>query len=273
MDKKENGIYRIISIILIIGITILLVDVILPRYLPSKPEKMLEEIDFSSSDWIENYAEETGGVYGKDFYINTAFSYNIRASKLIATYASQKTVEEAREYYLSLPGAELSGRNDETSLNIVVPEGSQTLRVYNYYSSVSRVFELEYALAPDTAELVIGQLEQAFPAADLSAIPEVQDLVSGEVFGGYVRYGYDQLDAFTHPFRPIYSRAFYFSGTEENFLSVIDKMAATYPEYRYDQTQDAHHFKIEGQIVSLGYFMTDLGEAVVSVAFQQDLPL
>jgi hypothetical protein len=272
MDKKENGIYRIISILLIIGITILLVDVIIPRYIPPKPEKILKEIDFSNSAWIEDYAEQTVGVYGKDFYINTAFTYNIRSNKLVLTYASQKSVDDAREYYLGLPGAELTGRNDETSLNVTALENSQTLRVYNYYSSVSRVFEIELILNPDNAALVIGQLETAFPGQQLAAIPEIQELAAGNVYGGYVRYGYDQLDVYSHPYLPIYSRAFFYSGTEEDFLSAIAELEAHYPNYRYDETQDAYHFKIGGQIISLGHFMTDSGETVVSIALQEDLP-
>ena len=46
---------------------------------------------------------------------------------------------------------------------------------------------------------------------------EFEELVGGEVFGGYVRYDYDQFDGFAHPYVPIFSRAYFFDGTQEDF--------------------------------------------------------
>ncbi len=68
------------------------------------------------------------------------------------------------------------------------------LKLINYYSSISRVFELELVLDPEKAELVIAQLEGAFPAQELAQINEIQEIIKGDLFGGYVRYRYDELD-------------------------------------------------------------------------------
>lgn len=272
MKKNNNLVYQIISILMIVGIVILVIDVIIPKYTPRTPERIIKEIDFSSSQWIEEYVEKSVGLYGKDFFVNSAFTYNINSSKMILTYASQESLEAAREYYLTLPGAELAGRNDETSLNITLEEEGQSVRIYNYYSSVSRVFELELKLPPELAEQTINQLEQVYPEGAIGEIPELQELIVGEVFGGYVRYRYDQLEEIYQPFSPIYSRAYFFEGAEEDYLELIGLLTEAYPDYRYDETQDAHHYRIMDQIISLGDFSTEAGEYVVSVSYQQIIP-
>lgn len=269
MDGRESPIYKIISIAMIIGIVILVVDVIIPKYANPAPEKILEEIDFSSSDWIEQYVENRVGIFGKDFYVSTAFTYNIRANKMVLTYASQNSVEEAREYYLTLPGAELTGRNDQTSLNIIAEDEGQELRVYNYFSQVSRVFELELTLTQEQADLVISQLEEEFPEEEILKIPEIQDLIAGKVFGGYVRYRYDRLDQYSSPYVPIFSRAYFYPGSEEDFLKVVEEIKASYPDYRYNQSQNTHHFRNGGQNLFLSFFITDAGESVVSISLQE----
>jgi hypothetical protein len=268
MESKDSLIYKIISVLLIIGIVILLVDVIIPRYTTPKPEKILESIDFSTSAWIEQYIEQTSGTFGKDFYINTAFTYNIRSNKLVVTYASQNSVEEAREYFQSLPGAQLVDRNDETSLNVTAEIDGQDLRVYNYYSLVSRVFELELTLTQEDAENVIKQLEMNFPDEELEAIQELRDFTAGEKFGGYVRYIYDTLDAFFYPNQPIYSRAYLYSGTEEGFLGSIEKLRNASTDSRFDDSQNSYYFKILDQIISIGKITTDSGDAVVTISVQ-----
>jgi predicted DNA-binding protein (MmcQ/YjbR family) len=258
--------------VLIVGIVVLVVDVIIPKYTPRTPERLIQEIDFSNPRWIEEYVEMSVGTFGKDFYVNSAFTYNVRSNKMVVTYASQNSVEEARDYFLELPGAELTGRNDETSLNVAARINDQELRVYNYYSSVSRVFELELTLPPDHSQQVVNQLELAFPAELMMGIPEIQDILQAEVFGGYVRYRYDQLDEFYYPDLPIFSRAYFFSGTETDFEGMVEDLVAAYPDYRYDETQDLHHFKVDGRIISLGDFLTDAGDNVVSISFQEAPP-
>ncbi len=270
MDTKENRIYQILSILLIIGIVVLVLDVIIPKYSKPTPEKIIKEIDFSNPDWIEEYAERSVGIYGEDFFVNSAFTYNVRSHKMIVTYASQQSVEEIREYYSNLPGAELTGRNDETSLNITAGEKGQTVRVYNYYSPISRVIELDINLESDQAQLVISQLEDAFPAEVVAAIPQLQEISGGEVFGGYVRYGYDELDAYSYPYLPIFSRGYFFGGTEEDFLNLIADLSAAYGEYRYDESQDTYYYRIPNWILSLGHFETDSGDTVVTITLQED---
>ena len=54
-------------------------------------------------------------------------------------------------------------------------------------------------LDPQQAERIIDQLEGTFPAEEIDQINEIEDLIKGDVFGGYVRYRYDQLDEFNHP--------------------------------------------------------------------------
>ncbi len=48
---------------------------------------------------------------------------------MIVTYASQKSVEEARDHYSALPGAEQIGRNDETSLSIAADKNGQPFKI------------------------------------------------------------------------------------------------------------------------------------------------
>ena len=242
----------------------------MPRYFPKSPKNTLEKIDFANSAWIENYIEDEVGLFGKDFYINTAFSYNLRSNKMVVTYASQNTVEEAREYYLTLPGAELSGRNDETSLNVTADIGGQSLRVYNYFSEVSRVIELTLILNNENAELVIAQLENTFPEQELAQINKAEVFLSGDIFGGYVRYDYDQFDGFAHPYLPIFSRAYLYEGSQEDFESVIEALNQAYPESRYSDSQKANYFYINDQIISITYLVTDSGESLVTIGIQQE---
>ncbi len=270
MKKTENNKYKVLSVLLIFAIVAIIIFVIIPKFSQATPDKIVEKIDFSNSAWIEQYVDNNGGIYGKDFFLSTAFSYNIRSNKMIVTYASQKSIEEARDYYLALPGAEQTGRNDETSLDITAENNGQKLRVYNYFSQVSRVFELD--LTPDTsrAEQIISQLKKAFPADEVAKISEIKDLVSGEVFGGYVRYQYDNLDDFAYPYVPIYSQAYIYDGTVDDYNRTVDVLKEVYLNNKYDETQNTNHFKIDGQIVSVSFFITDDNENIVSISVQKE---
>jgi hypothetical protein len=227
-------------------------------------------IDFSNSAWIEKYVEERVGVFDEDFFLSTAFSYNTRSNRMILTYATQKSVDEVRDHYLLLPGAEQAGRNDETSLNISAAGPDHSVRIYNYYSPISRVVELELTLESISAEKIITDLEEAYPAGELEDINEIQPFTRGDIFGGYVRYRYDELDEYAYPYLPIYSRAYLFEGTEEDFLNDLEAMNSAYPDYRYDETQDVYYYRISGKIISLSYFMTDSGEEIVSISIQEE---
>ena len=270
MKKIENNKYKVLSVILIFAIAAIIIFVIIPKYSQATPDKIAEKIDFSYSSWIEQYVEENGGIFGKDFFLSTAFSYNFRSNKMLATYASQKSIEEARDYYLALPGAEQTGRNDETSLDITAENNGQKLRVYNYFSQVSRVFEMDLTPDRSKAEQVISQLEEAFPEDDVAKISEIKDLVSGETFGGYVRYEYDNLDDFSYPNIPIFSRAYIYDGTEDDYNRTIDDLNEQYPTNKYDETQNSNYYKINDQIVSLSYFITDDNENIVSISVQDE---
>ncbi len=269
MKKTENNKYKIFAGIWILAIIAIVFFAIIPRFSPIPPDKVAE-IDFSNSLWIEQYVEDNGGIFGKDFFLSTAFSYNLRSNKMIATYASQKSIEEARDYYLALPGAEETGRNDETSLDVTADNNGQKLRAYNYFSQVSQVFELDLTPDASKAEQIISQLEKAFPADELAKISEIKDLVSGEVFGGYVRYQYDNLNEFTYPDIPIYSQAYIYDGTEDDYNRTIDVLKEVYSSNKYDETQDTYYFKINGQIVGVSYFITDADENVVSISIQEE---
>jgi len=117
MEKKENQ-FKILAILLVIAIISIIGLVIVPKYLQQTQEETVEIIDFSSSSWIENIMEDQVSFFEKDFFLNSAFSYNPRSNRILVTYATQKSVSEVRDHYLALPGAEQTGRNDETSLNI-----------------------------------------------------------------------------------------------------------------------------------------------------------
>jgi hypothetical protein len=270
MEKTENNTYKVLTVILVLAIAAIIIFVIIPKYWQASPDKSVDEIDFSNSAWIEQYVEDNAGIFGKDFFLNTAFSYNVRSNKMVATYASQESIEDARDYYLALPGAEQTGRNDETSLDVTAENNGQKLRVYNYFSRVSRVFELDLTPDASQAELIKSQLEEAFPAEEVAKISEIEDLVSGEVFGGYVRYQYDDLDDFAYPNIPIFSRAYIYEGTEEAYDGIIDDLQEVYPNNKYDETQNSHYFMIDGQVVSVNLFVTDANEKVVSVSIQEE---
>ena len=268
MKITENQ-YKILAIILLLAIVMIVVFVIIPKYSPAPAVQTAEKIDFSNSAWIEDYVEDTIGLFGKDFFLNTAFSYNPRSNKMIVTYASQMSIEEARDHYSSLPGAEQIGRNDETSLSITAEKNDQPFKIYNYYSSISRVFELELVLDPERAELIIGQLEGAFPAQELAHISEIQEIIAGDLFGGYIRYRYDDLDEFNYPHIPIFSRAYLFEGSEEDFIFTLNEMNEVYPDFQYDDRQNTYYYNINGQIISASYFVTDLNEKIVSISIQE----
>lgn len=271
MEKTENTKYKILSIALIVAIVAVIIFLIVPKFFPATSDNNDEIIDFSNSEWIEQYVEKNiGELFGKDFLLSSAFSYNLRSNKMIVTFASQKSVEQIRDYFLSLPGAEQIGRNDETSLNISAESNGQKLRVYNYYSSISRVIELELTLDAVDTEQIISQLEKAFPADEIEKISEINNLVSGETFGGYVRYHYDNFDEFAHPNIPIYSRAYIYDGTEDDFNEIVGALNETYTNNKYDETQNTHFYKFNGQIVSISFFVTDANEKIVSISVQKD---
>ncbi len=270
MKEEADKRYKFLVLFLILAITAVILFLIIPQYWPAAPDKEVEAIDFSNSAWLEAYVEENAGLFGKDFFLNSAFSYNPRSHKMIVTYASKKSVEEARAHYLTLPGAEESGENDETSLNISAEEDGRQVRIYNYFSPVSRVFEL--ALTADTAEAerIISGLQEAFPAAEVAAISELTDLVAGDVFGGYVRYHYDNLDDFAHPHIPIYSQAYLYDGGQDAYQRTIERLNEAYPDNKYDETQNTHYYKINGHIVSVSFLVTDAQETIVSISVQKE---
>lgn len=269
MDKKDDKKYTIISILLFAAIVAIIFFVIIPKYSPVTPDRIVEKIDFSNSVWIEQYVDKSVGIFGIDFYQNTAFSYTLSSNKMVVTYASQKSVEEARDFYSAFPGAKQSGRNDETSLNVTVEKDGQILQAYNYYSPISRVFELELTLNETNADKVISQLEKAYPVEELAKISEIKDIVSGKLFGGYVRYRYDNLDDFTYPNIPIFSRAFVYDSSEDDFNKTIKALNEAYPVNKYDDTQNTYYYQINGYIVSLSKFVTDLNENIVSIGIQK----
>lgn len=270
MEKSENDRYKILSITLVVAIVGIIIFVIVPKLSPVTPEKIIDKIDFSSSTWIEQYVEKSVGIFEGDFFHNTAFSYNIRSNKMIATYVTQKSVEDVRNYYLSLPGAKQTGRNDETSLNISAEVNGQNVRIYNYYSSISRVIELDITLDANQAEQVIIQLEKAFPVEEIEKISEIEEFISGDFFGGYVRYQYDDFDKFTYANIPIFSRAYFYDGTEEDFNHAIGILNGVYTDNKYDETQNTYYYKINNQIVSISFLITDLEEMVVSIGLQNE---
>ncbi len=267
MEKKENQ-FKILAILLVIAIISIIGLVIVPKYFQKTPEETVEIIDFSSSIWIENIMEDQVGFFEKDFFLNSAFSYNPRSNRMIVTYATQKSVSEVRDHYLALAGAEQAGRNDETSLNITAQIEDQDLRIYNYYSPISRVIELGLTLDSVSAEQIILQLEDEFPAQELEKIDDIQEFMAGDIFGGYVRYRYDELDEYTYPYIPIFSRAYIHSGVEEDFDSAITALNKEYSNYKYDQTQNTYYYKINNQIISINHFVTDLNEQIVSLSIQ-----
>jgi hypothetical protein len=269
MGNNNNKKYIILSIALVFAISAIIIFVIIPKYSPLTPEKIVEKINFSNSTWIEQYVDKSVGLFGKDFFQNSAYSYNKRSNKMVLTYASQKSVEEARSFYLALPGARETGRNDETSLNITAEKDGQVIRANNYYSPVARVFELELTLDAMNAEKVKNQLEKSFPIEELAKISEIKDLISGEIFGGYVRYRYDNLDEYAYPNIPIFSRAYIYEGSEEDFNRTINELNEAYPTNKFDETQNTHYYQINGYIVSLSSFMTDANENIITVGIQK----
>ncbi len=270
MMNKDQRKYLILSILLLAAIVAIVGFVIIPRYLPGTAEQGSELIDFTDSAWIEQYVEANVGIYASDFFVNSAFTYNLRSNKMIVTYATQKSVEEVRDHYLTLPGAVLSGRNDETSLNIKADLEGGDLRIYNYYSPISRVIEIELVLPLEEAQVVINQLVDIFPDQELEGISGFNDLISGEIFGGYVRYRYDELDEYNYPNIPIYSRAYLYTGSEDDFHESIEALRKIYPDFRHDETRGADYFRIENQIVSVSLFTTDLEETVVLISLQEN---
>ena len=269
MGNKDNKKYTLLSIVMVLAIVAIILFVIIPKYSPVTPEKIVEKIDFSNSTWIEQYVDKSVGLFGKDFFQNTAFSYNKRSNKMVVTFASKKSVEEARNFYLALPGARETGKNDETSLNITAEKDGQIIKAYNYYSPIARVFELELTLDAINAIKVKNQLEESFPVDELVKISEIKSLISGETFGGYVRYRYDNLDDYAYPNIPIFSRAYVYDGTEEDFNSSINELNEAYPTNKFDETQNTHYYQINGNIVSLSSFVTDANENIVSVGIQK----
>ena len=107
-----------------------------------------------------------------------------------------------------------------------------------------------------------------FPAQELEKIDDIQKFMAGDIFGGYVRYRYDELDEYTYPYIPIFSRAYIHSGVEEDFDSAITALNKEYSNYKYDQTQNTYYYKINNQIISINHFVTDLNEQVVSLSIQ-----
>lgn len=267
MNKEERK-YQILSIFLVVVIIAVAVFLIVPKYFQDEPEGESDLIDFSNSAWIEESVEARVGFFEKDFFISSAFSYNVRSNRMILTYATQKSVDDVRQHYLLLPEAELVGRNDETSLNIAAEGADHKARIYNYYSPISRVIELELILDSEASREIIRLLEEEFPSSELEDIPGIQDFPRGEIFGGYVRYRYDELDEFAYPFQPIYSRAYFLDGSEAEFFAALEAMNSSYPDFRYDQTQDVYYYRIEESILSISYFSTDVGEQIISISIQ-----
>ena len=269
MKSTDNKKYTILSVMVFFAIAALIIFVIIPKYSPITPKRIVEKINFSNSTWIEQYTDKSVGLFGVDFYLETAFSYNVRSNKMAVSYASTKSVEEARTYYLALPGARETGRNDETSLGITAEKEGQLFRVYNIYSPIARVIKLELTLDQENADKVINQLEEAYPIEELVKIPEIKELISGEIFGGYVRYRYDNLDEFAYPNIPIFSRAFIYDGTVDDFNDTITLLNDAYPINKFDETQNTHYYQIDENIVSLSYLVTDENEKIVSVGIQK----
>jgi hypothetical protein len=128
---------------------------------------------------------------------------------------------------------------------------------------------LELTLDDTDADNVINQLDKAFPIEELANIAEVKEILTGETFGGYVRYRYDNLDEYAYPNIPIFSRAYLYDGTEDDFNRIIIKLNEAYPTYKFDETQNTHYYQIYESIVSLSFLTTDANEKIVSIGIQK----
>jgi hypothetical protein len=77
------------------------------------------------------------------------------------------------------------------------------------------------------------------------------------------------LDEYAYPNIPIFSRAYIYEGSEEDFNGTINELNVAYPTNKFDETQNTHYYQINGNIVSLSSFMTDANENIITVGIQK----
>lgn len=208
--------------------------------------------DLSSSAWLDSYMEKVAAPYKRDFTQSSAFSYQTAGEgKLVLLYASMATVEETRTHYKETRAAAEQGRNDDTALDLLMATDGGDLRLINYFSAVSRIFELE--LRPDAEKVaeLAALAAEAFPEEMVQIALAGTDLAAGAVQGGYVRYLYDDFDPYFRQGAPIHSRAWTYGGGEAGLLAAVETLKGTYPEYSHDKTQNAHYFRLPGGVISL----------------------
>lgn len=228
----------------------------------------LSEIDISTSAWLDAYMEQTLSAYGRDFTQSAAFSYSGEEGKFVLLYATKAGVGELRDYYVAEYAAQESGRNDDTALDLTVELEEATARIVNYYSPVSRVVEQELRPAAALVGRVREQVEAAFPQTAAEQALEGTGLLDGQVYGGYVRYTYDDLDPYFEQGAPIFSRAFLDPLGERGYQAALEGLRDRYPQHSYVEAENATYFQMEQGVLSLSRFTNGEQKEIVSISLQ-----
>lgn len=232
--------------------------------LPREPARL----DLSTSAWLDDYMEQVATPYKKDFTQSAAFSYQSEGGKIVLLYASMAEVGETRDFYKETYSAVERGRNDETALDLTMVLEDGDLALINYFSPVSRVFEMELRLKEEKWTTIATQVEEAFPTEAVETLLGETGLTDGAIHGGYVRYTYDDLDRYVKKGIPVFSRAYTYEKPQAEFLSVVDSLKKQYTQYSHDETQDAHYFVTADGVMAISLIPGEGEKQLVTVALQ-----
>ena len=235
--------------------------------LPSAEDRALQTIDFSDSGWLDAYMKEAAGVYGMDFVQDSAFSFGQDTGNILYIYASMNSVEELRAFYREQLKAAEHGRNDETAMHLSadLPQGS--LEIANIFSQVCRLIHLQLSLTPDEAARIREQLLLSFPEAELNSIEELKEILSRDRYGIYVRYLYDDMNAFLSKGKPVFSCAF--PGTDTEFEALAEALCSRFSHNACDSEDGTWYFDAGDGILGVSPVQTAGGQALISLLYQE----
>lgn len=270
-SSKEKLFLTVIAIILTIAIIFVSIFFLYPK-LAGRPDwQTMAFMDFNNSTWIEDMVNSRIKPVGKVLDISSSFVYSTDTAFITSTYASNKSIEEARKYYLSqIPGSVDNSKDIASKLNIEGILRGEKISIVNYEADVFNAFDTKVTIEKDKAEEIKKKLIQEFPTDILNKLPELAELMKNEKLGGYVMYNDDELSNTSYPGAPIFSEAYRYKGSKAELIKIEKAIKEKYSDSIFFEDIGTVYFKTLGFIFSLN--VTESDNNILAVVTVQKIP-
>jgi hypothetical protein len=255
---RERKLLLSLIVLLIIAIAAAVWFGLLPRY------RAHQTPDLSDNTWIEQLQEEKITLFNKDFYDACSVTYSPDQVTLNVRYFSKAPLSEVREKYKALLDnpAEF-GDNTDLNMNLSGKLNGLDVSISSYYfEMITQIYDVKIILEKKEGESLRAIIEKNYPIRVLEANSMLKAF-TGEEYGGYVLYNYDEFDQYLYPDIPIYSRAYHYGGTTDDFDAIAAVLATQYEDSHWNQPLHVLDYRDGENNITLGYIEGQKGNLVM----------